>query len=604
MGDAPLELSKAAESRSLPDGRSLERADLVSEEMLGALPEAMPETPVAAKQAKPSFTVEELLAIPHLHEARLVAGAAGLGRSINRVNVMEVPDIVAWVRPGEFLMTAGYAFRKKPESFSRLIPELVERGVAAFGIKTKRFMSRIPPEAIEAAERYGLPLIELPPDTVFSDVVREVMERVLVQESTHLVILQNRIQTISRLLLEGGGLHAFLDTLAHMLGNPLALVRPEEQPRYSAALRGQSGELRERLDERLRYGLIGQADSRGFRFADDPYPQAASASETTFEDGSAPESAGKPLRIYVTDIPMRRKRSAWLVLLERERDITPVDALTMDRMSPLAGLELMNAEAVREVEGKYVEQFLQDWLSGKLQTAGDVLLRADVSGCKLKLDVSLQAAVIGWGEASKPQEELRELARRIRMHRFPDREFVLAVLHEGELALLFPAEPTPDAGFLTQLRDVCGPSLAALYVGRSAKGLQFMPGSLADARRTRQAAGICRLRDECMLYERLGLYGMLYLMPRGEEWDAVLGRFVDPLLPIDAKGGRMIETLEAFFRCNGNVRMTSEATFTHYNTIVYRLEKAQTLLGVDLNDADERLLLQLALKMHAIRELP
>ena len=85
------------------------------------------------------------------------------------------------------------------------------------------------------------------------------------------------------------------------------------------------------------------------------------------------------------------------MLIERNHDITPVDALTIDRMSPLAGLELMNAEAVREVEGKYVEQFLQDWLAGKLLTTGDILLRADVCGCKLMLDIPLQAAVLSLG---------------------------------------------------------------------------------------------------------------------------------------------------------------------------------------------------------------
>ena len=58
----------------------------------------------------PLFTVAELLAIPHLHEARLVAGEAGLQNSIIRVNVMEVPILLAWVRPGEFLMTTGYPF--------------------------------------------------------------------------------------------------------------------------------------------------------------------------------------------------------------------------------------------------------------------------------------------------------------------------------------------------------------------------------------------------------------------------------------------------------------------------------------------------------------
>ncbi len=37
--------------------------------------------------------------------------------------------------------------------------------------------------------------------------------------------------------------------------------------------------------------------------------------------------------------------------------------------------------------------------------------------------------------------------------------------------------------------------------------------------------------------------------------------------------------------------------YTHYNTIVYRLDKIKTLLGVTFDDADARLQIQLGLKI-------
>lgn len=56
------------------------------------------------------LTCSDILLIPDLKEAALLAGAGGLGRYINRVNVMEVPDVIDWVRPGEFLITSGFLF--------------------------------------------------------------------------------------------------------------------------------------------------------------------------------------------------------------------------------------------------------------------------------------------------------------------------------------------------------------------------------------------------------------------------------------------------------------------------------------------------------------
>jgi purine catabolism regulator len=91
------------------------------------------------------------------------------------------------------------------------------------------------------------------------------------------------------------------------------------------------------------------------------------------------------------------------------------------------------------------------------------------------------------------------------------------------------------------------------------------------------------------------------LIPDGEERAQFLKRYVQPLWQADCKGGgRLSETLEMFFRCNGNIKLTSERLFAHYNTVVYRLEKIQHILGISLDDPEDRLQLQLALKLGQI----
>ncbi len=50
---------------------------------------------------------------------------------MQRLNVMEVPDILAWVKPHELLLTTGYPLRNTPQSLGRLVADLDERGLAA-----------------------------------------------------------------------------------------------------------------------------------------------------------------------------------------------------------------------------------------------------------------------------------------------------------------------------------------------------------------------------------------------------------------------------------------------------------------------------------------
>lgn len=57
-----------------------------------------------------AFTCRDLLLIPNLQGAIVLAGQKGMDRAVNRVNVMEVPDVIDWVRPGEFLVTSGFPF--------------------------------------------------------------------------------------------------------------------------------------------------------------------------------------------------------------------------------------------------------------------------------------------------------------------------------------------------------------------------------------------------------------------------------------------------------------------------------------------------------------
>ena len=51
------------------------------------------------RRALTGVPVSDILGLPPLSDARLVAGHAGLDRVIRSVNIMEVPDILDWVKP-------------------------------------------------------------------------------------------------------------------------------------------------------------------------------------------------------------------------------------------------------------------------------------------------------------------------------------------------------------------------------------------------------------------------------------------------------------------------------------------------------------------------
>ena len=65
----------------------------------------------------------------------------------------------------------------------------------------------------------------------------------------------------------------------------------------------------------------------------------------------------------------------------------------------------------------------------------------------------------------------------------------------------------------------------------------------------------------------------------------------------------MVETLDCYFACNCNVSETAKALFIHRNTLIYRIDKIKSILGRDLKDSEERLLLQLGLRVYQLRQI-
>lgn len=94
----------------------------------------------------------------------------------------------------------------------------------------------------------------------------------------------------------------------------------------------------------------------------------------------------------------------------------------------------------------------------------------------------------------------------------------------------------------------------------------------------------------------LGVYRLLLTLREHGELEPFTQRALDPLLRDHRHGDTLIDTLEAFFACNGNSTKAAEKLHLHRNSLLYRLNQARELLGQDLDDPETRLTLQLAIK--------
>src|SRR5437867_869548 len=168
--------------------------------------------------------LRDTLALPALRNARVLAGAAGLGHAVRYVNVMEVPDIIDWVKPDELLLTTAYPLRDDRAGLADLVPSLAERGLAGLAVKPARYLDAVPQVMLTAADRLGFPLLELPAETVLADIINAVLGLILNAQALRLERSAAVHERFTAIVLSGGGLREIVQALAELLDRPVAIL--------------------------------------------------------------------------------------------------------------------------------------------------------------------------------------------------------------------------------------------------------------------------------------------------------------------------------------------------------------------------------------------
>ncbi|WP_328888930.1 PucR family transcriptional regulator [Streptomyces sp. NBC_00316] len=135
-----------------------------------------PSVPSGSAPPTPPIPLAELLAREDLG-LRLIAGPAHV--DLLWVHTSEMADPYPYLLGGELLLSAGVLL-KEPDTY---VARLVEAGAAALGFGVTPVHDAVPQALIEACERHGLPLVEVPPATPFTAIARAVWR--LMAEARH-----------------------------------------------------------------------------------------------------------------------------------------------------------------------------------------------------------------------------------------------------------------------------------------------------------------------------------------------------------------------------------------------------------------------------------
>lgn len=105
-----------------------------------------------------------------------------------------------------------------------LIIKLNEKGAAALGIKLGRFIEKLPSEVKEIGDKLNFPIIYIPTQYAFTDVINPVLSRIVNAQAKKLMMSEKIHKAFTQMVIEGKGTAHIVDTLYKILNRDLVFM--------------------------------------------------------------------------------------------------------------------------------------------------------------------------------------------------------------------------------------------------------------------------------------------------------------------------------------------------------------------------------------------
>jgi purine catabolism regulator len=326
----------------------------------------------------------------------------------------------------------------------------------------------------------------------------------------------------------------------------------------------------------------------------------------------APSAEGAIVRSplgYTTSLKVEKRTAGYLSLVDTGEALEEFDRLVLTYGADVCSIELAKNRAIAVAVEQTRGDWVQMWLSGTPADDDMMATRAQQAGFEPSETyvIAVYRASTESG-APLPVDALLALVR----DDMTRRQIAGAVgQYVDAIAALYPLE---NAAQLKRVRAVIEEVRVQLAVrtpsGMVSCGISHPAAGLTALREAyREAKDALGIAQELGSRERTTFYGDLklfqFLLALKDRNLDQMRRFHRETLGAlsehdERKQGELIRTLNGFFEANGNLAKASDDLKVHRNTLVYRLDRIRELTGLDLEDADNRLILHLALKIQKV----
>ena len=547
-------------------------------------------------------TVADLLGLDVIHRGspRVLAGSDGLGARVRWVHVLELADAAHLLQGGEFVLTTGIALPSEPALLARYAADLAAAGVSALAVELgRRYVRALPPVLVRAAADSGLTLIAFEREVPFVEITEAVHAMIIDAQLEELRASERLHEVFTELSVAGASPDEIVRQAAILAGRPVILADLSHRvlacepgsadparllagfARRSRALSGPAGSPRRTAYDEASGWLVTPVGARGedwgrvILVCDGP----PTGTDTVLIERAA------------TTLALGRLLTRHRESLERQAHRTLISGIISQAHADPAEAAVRSRALGVPVDGRQL-------IAMVLRFRGPTGSSGTIGSSGGELGVSAHARVLDLADAA---------AAACQAERIPSLVGTLDDARAGAMLSLGPRVEPDDvlARLATSIRDRVGadPDAAVIGVGAAVGSIRDVrrsfleAGQVADVAAERPGDRDPAAGPRAPLFYRLPdlrLRGLLHLLRDDPRLQTFVERELGALLACEPDSG-LIDVLAAYLAAGGNKAEAAKASHLARPTFYERLRRIERICGTDLNSAESRTSLHVAL---------
>ena len=533
----------------------------------------------------------EVLALPRFSDLQLLSSHSNLTQPLESVEITETPDVADFIPKNVMILTTAMIYKDDQEKLKPFIDSLKQAECTALGIKVGRFLDEISPEIVAYASAVDLPLIKIPSTQPLGGLLHEIVGYLRDSKTEQMSVAFDIQKRFSTLLMQDVDATRFIAEFAKILNAPIILLSPWQQ-----------------VIAHSNYFYGNQKSAEFFikQLSKDHFQQLAQEKKIFRLQDERQEN------IQVAGLPIRVNDyfPYYLLVLFPEQIPYPISEFAIDQAILVLTFMLFKNQKIAES----FEHLKTDFLDRLLDTHQEALskhqnwLELWKNYRLINSDYYQLAIVYG---VTKPENEthiryqqaegqlifqwLKEQLPEI----LPD-VALFKLKNQNKSILIFQSKKNDHLMILQNLAERLQQALPITIrfaLGNAYENLEDLPNSYIEASSTLEASLHAQKPATVQLFHPKGLAGLFEKIGTEDVEYFCQQQLKELAYPTEPTLQELRKTLKVFLDFNCEITKTANALYLHRNTIKYRMNQCEKLLGTSIQEPETSLLLRVALEL-------